>query len=568
VLTNWGTFAVSIATAASAFLGAAPPGGIDDGQTTVTGLPGTVYTNIAVRVERDGKLTVTEKVTVPDGKTANRDAPLRIPAGDVDRVFTVSNVSVQGHGTSEVSGDEFKVHLTGGESTIKYTVDGAVDNVGDGQEVKWRVAGNWDVELDAVNVSFSAPAEPKSLSCKAGPSSSDASCDNASMPTGQVHADERGLKPDQRIDLTVGFDKDALPANARYEEPFNLAAAFALTPVSGIGLAALLLLLVGGFAALWYARGRDTKALASEVGPVDVLHTDSAGHVHFASPDGVLPGQVGTVADEHVDVIDVSATVIDLAVRNYLWIEEIAGDRGTHDWRIVRRNPPDEHLRPYEVATFEALFGAGDDQVEQVLLSGLRAGKATGKALDMSRARDAMYRDVVDKSWFKRRPDADRSRWWWTGVGISALGVVLTVVLALTSTVALIGLAVVAGGVALTVGARSMPARTSRGSALIQQMRGLREYLHSVRPEQIPDTDREMVFSRSLPYAIVLGLTDRWLDTFAELDPDADGTPGLYWFGEAAASTDLHRFARHFPNFVSSLDGVLAQAGHLRSLRA
>jgi hypothetical protein len=77
-----------------------------------------------------------------------------------------------------------------------------------------------------------------------------------------------------------------------------------------------------------------------------------------------------------------------------------------------------------------------------------------------------------------------------------------------------------------------------------------------------------MVFSRSLPYAVVLGETDRWLAVFRGLDPDADGTPGLYWYGEAEQARDLDRFAGRFPAFLSSLGGVLAQSGHLRSLKA
>jgi hypothetical protein len=113
-----------------------------------------------------------------------------------------------------------------------------------------------------------------------------------------------------------------------------------------------------------------------------------------------------------------------------------------------------------------------------------------------------------------------------------------------------------------------MPARTRRGSALLHQVRGLITYLTTVSPADIPDNDREMVFSRSLPYAVVLGQTERWLTTFRGLDPDADGTPGLYWFGEAEAANNLDRFASRFPAFLSSLDGVLAQAGHLRSLRS
>jgi hypothetical protein len=68
-----------------------------------------------------------------------------------------------------------------------------------------------------------------------------------------------------------------------------------------------------------------------------------------------------------------------------------------------------------------------------------------------------------------------------------------------------------------------MPARTQRGSVLLAQVRSMREYLRATDPASIPDTDRELVFSRSLPYAVVLGEAPRWVETFAS------GTE-LYWF--------------------------------------
>lgn len=225
------------------------------------------------------------------------------------------------------------------------------------------------------------------------------------------------------------------------------------------------MLLLGGVALLWYLRGRDAAALASEVGSVSVLVRDQSGRVAFASPDGVLPGQVGTVVDEHVDVVDVTATVIDLAVRNYLWISEVRQEDGFgHDWQIVRRNPVDDSLSGYEKAVCEALLPQGTDAVS---VSQLR-----GRQIDLARVRERLYADVVEKRWFARRPDAERNLFWWAGIVLAVLGVAATVVLALTVGNALFGLAVAVGGVALAVGARSMPARTKRGSELLEHVRG------------------------------------------------------------------------------------------------
>lgn len=544
MLKNWGAAAIcAVALCAGVGTAAAQP-------SSAAGLPGTVGADVRLKLERDGRLSVTEVVTVPDGASATRVVPLHVPVADHrERVFEVDDVTVDGKGTATASADELTIALQAGTSTVRYSVLGTVAKIGDTLELRWQPASGWDTALDSVKVSVITPDVPKSVSCLAGEPGTAKPCTSADLGDGRgVRASEIGLGAGERLDLTVGLQEGAVPANARVEEASGLLAAFALTPATGVGLGGLVLLLLAGGMALWYLRGRDSRALGGAVAPVNVLVTDGSGRVVFASPDGVLPGQVGTVVDEHVDVVDVTATVVDLAVRNYVWIEEVDG----HDWRFVRRNPADPSLSGYERAVYEALLPDGEDVV---LLSELR-----GRRIDLSRVRDELYADVVAKNWFARRPDAERNLWWWAGVGLGAAGVALTVVLALVGAAALFGLVVVVAGVALAVGARSMPARTKRGSALLEHVRGLRGYLRTATPQDIPDGDREMVFSRSLPYAVVLGEAERWLATFA------GSRPGLYWFGEAEEGGDLRRFAQRFPAFLGALDGVLAQAGHLRSL--
>ena len=79
-------------------------------------------------------------------------------------------------------------------------------------------------------------------------------------------------------------------------------------------------------------------------------HTPVA--VEFQPPDGLRPGQVGTLLDERVDPLDVSATIVDLAVHGYLRIEEqerahwFAG----RDWTLVQLSPDYSKLLPYEAA--------------------------------------------------------------------------------------------------------------------------------------------------------------------------------------------------------------------------
>ncbi|MFI7677849.1 DUF2207 domain-containing protein [Actinophytocola sp. NPDC049390] len=518
------------------------PSGPADEDTPPTGprplLPESV--NIALKVERDGSLSVTEQVFVQARKTMTRRAPLRIQAGDDrDRVFTIRDVRVTGNGRTEVTGDQFVMALGEGATTVSYKVDGAVTDVAGHQEVRWQVASGWDTKVRLLRASFIAPARPEAVVCLAGAFGTDSPCGSALADSSQVlRVVQEGLPAGQRVDLTVNLPAGTVGANARFDD-VGTAGAFALTAASGVGLGALVLLLIGGFLLLWLARGRDARALAGDVAPVELLMTGDGGRVAFASPDGVLPGQVGTVVDERVDVADVTATVVDLAVRNYLSVRET----GPNTWALMRRNPPDASLTDYERAVYRQVLG----DAPEVSLAALR--------VDIGAVREAMYTDVVKREWFARRPDHDRSLWSLVGVLLAVVGIAATVVLALTAGHALLGLVLVVGGLGLAFGARMMPARTRRGSVLVQQIRGLLNYLRTTEAGTIPAADREMVLSRSLPYAVVLGEVEGWVRRFADLDAAADGTPGIYWY-----ETDTPaEFPARFAAFLLALDAALGR---------
>ncbi len=512
----------------------------------------TATADVALKVRRDGSLEVTEKVTVPGGKQLVSRVPLKVPASDdQDRVYAIRDVKTEGAVTGQLTGDQLVLTFSAGTGNVTYLVDGAVADQGGRQQARWQVASGFDIPLGKLTASFLAPSpELFPVDCFAGPVGSSRRCTLAELDhTGVVRLEQNDVQPGDRVDLLVGLPANTVPATAEFADVGLFATAFALTPLTGIGFALLFLFLVAGGLFVWRRRRADAGALTAATGPVEVLLRDGD-RVFFASPDGVLPGQVGTVVDETVDVVDISATVVDLAVRNYLWLAEVPG----HDWQLARRNPPDEHLHDFERAVCETLLPAGTDAV---LVSQLRARGG----LDLRRISDAMYADVVTKRWFSRRPDTARGRLTWLGAGIFALGAVATAVLTFTVGEALLGVAVALAGLAVAAAAVLLPSRTARGRALVGQVRGLLGYLHTAKAEDIPPADRELVFSRSLPYAVVLGDTERWLGAFASLNPASDGSAGLYWYGGMESDPDLRRFGAHFPSFLTALDGLLTESG-------
>ena len=64
--------------------------------------------------------------------------------------------------------------------------------------------------------------------------------------------------------------------------------------------------------------------------------------VEFAPPEDLRPGQVGTIVDEQANTLDVTATIVDLAVRGYLTIEEIRrrGGSASRTGRCTARTRP------------------------------------------------------------------------------------------------------------------------------------------------------------------------------------------------------------------------------------
>ena len=207
---------------------------------------------------------------------------------------------------------------------------------------------------------------------------------------------------------------------ARLVEPWSIGRAFSRTSATGIA-GGLLLLLLAGFGWLIWRVGRDRRFSGSAA---DVPRragrssrpcrcSSGIALVEFAPPEDLRPGQIGTLIDERANPLDVSATIVDLAVRRYLTIEEIPkeGLFGKPDWRLSHEEEPKE-LLPYERALMDGLFRDGD----VVLLSELR----TTFVERLRRVENLLYDDVVQRGWFAARPDKVRQRW-----GLLAFGALI-----------------------------------------------------------------------------------------------------------------------------------------------
>jgi uncharacterized membrane protein YgcG len=357
--------------------------------------------------------------------------------------------------------------------------------------------------------------------------------------------------------LPPGTVTNALPI---LEQRWSLQRAFSVTPLTLVASLALLVAVLAGFSRFAWRRGRDVRFSGSQVdqvmggppaGPTQAvpLFEDGNAPVEFAPPDGLRPGQVGTLIDEEANTLDVSATIVDLAVRKFLVIEELEEKwfLGKPDWRLTRLPAETDGLLPYERSLLEGLFEDGDE----VELLDLRKKFAPR----LHRVKDALYDEVVRRKWFLRPPDKVRQTW--VGIGIAALvaGIGITVLLAWKTNLALLGIPIVIGGLLLLVGAKRMPARTATGTALTRRIAGFRRVVETADEHLAKWAEQENVFTKFLPYAVVFGVTDKWAKTFESLGAEQAGD--MSWYVSTRPFAYV-AFADSIDSFAVSTSGVIS----------
>jgi len=546
--------------AAGADVRAAPQRVVKDSVTLTVRPDGLVHAKETVTYDFAGGGTSIERAFVI--KTRDNDRR--------DRLFKVENIKASsangGPATvaTSVNGDNMIVRVSGTRVTgthttvLEYDVSGAISTTASGQELRWTTIGGWKVPVAEARVTVDAAAVITNLNCFAGGLTSSIGC--TQFFTNHAHTQgefvQQNLFPREYLTVALGYPPNTTKAVPLYERRHTLATAFTVNGITGGALVALLVLLLGGLGVLYQLRGRDSRIVGQKAAEGD--HAPIVNGARFDPPDGVRPGQVGTLVDEQADVIDVTATIVDLAVRGYLLIEELPRETyGRLDWKLRKLDRPAEGLLLYERMLYAALFD-GRDEIRLSQLGGTFTEQ-------LARVRSALYEDVVKQGWFGRRPDAERTRWTTAGMVVTAVGVVGTVLLALFTELALMGLAVIIAGAALTLGGQHMPAKTARGATALAHTIGFRAYLYRGEAEDVPEDQRLSVFSRYLPYAVVFDAVQRWAKTVEDAGVREKGADNLYWY-EGPAEWDLSKFAESMRIFTLATSGAISQARQFRSL--
>lgn len=234
-------------------------------------------------------------------------------------------------------------------------------------------------------------------------------------------------------------------------------------------------------------------------------------------PEGMLPSEVGVLIDDSFDQRDLTAAIIQLAVKGVITIHE--EDEG-EDFRLVL-NPgvrKQASLKKYEKRLLAGLF---EEDETEVMLSSLKHEFVAG----LKTVKNSVLDRLVSKGYFQKRPDRAIERW----SGLTFLALIGLVILGVAAGAPLPYwlLAAVCVIVMFRI-ARYMPRRTKKGLDALARVKGMEEYLVTAEKERMKTMPLGH-FETLLPFAIALGVQKRWAKAFeglSEKPPDWYRTTG------------------------------------------
>ncbi|MGW8264720.1 MAG: DUF2207 domain-containing protein [Longimicrobiales bacterium] len=510
--------------------------------------------NATLEVLETGDLRVVEVLQVRFNGSWNgiyRTIPVeyRTPQGfsyrlflDLQAVTDESGRELKTEVTRERDSRKVKIWVPGAENvtrtiSLQYSVPNALRFFEEHDELYWNVTGTeWDVPIQSASALVELPDGVTGLRGTAftgafGSSAQDARIQE--IEQGFYFETTRGLNFREGLTIVVGWDPGivARPGALKKGRLFLMANWLLFLPIFSF----LIMFQV------WRIWGRDPERRT--IAP------------RYEPPEGLSPGEVGTLMDNRPDKRDVTAILVHLAIQRYLRIEEVESEgllgffKDT-DYRFVQlRDRGDwRGLKRHEQTFLEGIF-SGSDFGDSVLLSDLK----NEFYRTLTEIRSDLLEGLKDAGFYRHRPDKVLGAFVAVGVislGLSIPGFLLLADLFMTSPQsaalagALFALPILGFGI-------FMPARTVKGTRTLEGILGFQEFLDRVESDRYRRmiTSPEM-FERFLPYAMALGVEEKWARAFEDIYKE----PPDWYVGR-------HSHAFHTALFVNNLSAMTSQAG-------
>jgi uncharacterized membrane protein len=426
--------------------------------------------------------------------------------------------------------------------SIHYLIPNTVRFFPDHDEFFWNVTGNyWEVPIRQASAHIVFPPDIKNLRTRVFTGVLGSHAQNATanvVGSGVDVQTDASLAPREGLTIAIACDKGVLREPTRFD-------LFLLYLRSNWAL----IIPVLAFPLMfwwWWTRGRDPalRPIAAQYQP----------------PERLSPGEIGTLVDNSVDMRDITATIVDLAVRGYLVIEEkdvshLLGLTHSKEYLFHLKKAASDWtaLKPHEQQLLSGIFEQGVlDEV--VSLSSLKNKFYT----NISPMKSQIFAALVGRSYYKRRPDSVRAGYVMFGV-LTALFLIwggnLYAKNSGMAPLSFIIAGVLTGGIIAGFG-WFMSARTVTGARALEQLLGFKDFLEHVESDRFNRMIKTPeMFEKFLPFAMALGVEKNWSKAFQGIY-----TEPPQWYQGGTFGPGFYPGA-----FVSNLNSLSSEAGGIMS---
>lgn len=502
----------------------------------------------------DSSYTVTETIQY-DFESAEkhgiyRDIPVHYkrPSGDYNVRLTIQNVTDENNiaypYTASGQGDDLRLKIGDPDTTItgehtyiiSYTVVRGINYFQNQDELYWNVTGNnWPVPIEKASAIIHLPdnvvQDTVNLACYTGSyGSTESNCDfnptgsGITFQTKEVSPGTPHLASQEGLTIVVGLPKGILTP-----PPFSQEVLWFIQDNWVVFVPLLVLLFLFW---RWWTRGRDPET-SKHIAPM------------YDAPKNLTPSETGVIVDEKVDMRDIAAAVIQLAVTGYLRIKEIETKvlffKGK-DYEFTKLKEPDDKLKEFELLILEGIFDG--DQTKK--MSELKDKFYTS----LKKIKEELYKSLTSQGYFPHNPENVRAGYAVLGIAVAVIGGIVGG--SLENGAILVSFIVT--GLIILFFARIMPRKSAKGVAALIHILGLKLYLNRAEKKQLDflnaPAKKPEVFEKYLPFAMVLGVEENWAKEFADIYKEPPG-----WYQSSGSSTFNSLYLVHSLNTFAATSG-------------